>query len=235
MYIKDYYHKYLLVVLLVVWLPKLVVAQTHVAPHEVPTNLRVIAEYEDGKGNMVRTIMYDKNHNRIKETVIIPIKPKLVIKPINPDTLIKDSIYVVIDKKAYSLDVFYRQKKVRSYKAVFGPKPLENKQIEGDRCTPEGWFTISNKHISTSYNKFLQLNYPNDSAYIRFNQLKKEGKIAKHAAIGGNVGIHGIWKGGEDMIELGVGWTDGCIALKNKDVDELYSWIKVGTRVLIHK
>jgi lipoprotein-anchoring transpeptidase ErfK/SrfK len=37
------------------------------------------------------------------------------------------------------------------------------------------------------------------------------------------------------MIELGVGWTDGCIALRNKDIDELYTFVGVGTRVVIRK
>ena len=37
------------------------------------------------------------------------------------------------------------------------------------------------------------------------------------------------------MIEMGVGWTDGCIALRNKDIEELYSFAGVGTRVLIKK
>ena len=81
----------------------------------------------------------------------------------------------------------------------------------------------------------MLLDYPNDSSRIKFNALKDKGSIPKTAKIGGNVGIHGIWAGGDDMIELGVGWTDGCIALKNKDIDELYSFVGVGTRVVIKK
>jgi murein L,D-transpeptidase YafK len=107
--------------------------------------------------------------------------------------------------------------------------------MEGDRCTPEGWFTIRSKRPSSKYNKFLEISYPNDSALVRFNHLKATGALPETARIGGDIGIHGIWKGGEDMIELCVGWTDGCIALKNSDVDELYSLIGVGTRVYIRK
>jgi murein L,D-transpeptidase YafK len=133
------------------------------------------------------------------------------------------------------LQVYYRRKLIRNYKAVFGPKPLERKCMEGDRCTPEGWFTITQFNPGSKYNKFMKLNYPNDSSYAYFNRLKEQKKIPTNAKIGGDVGIHGIWKGGDDMIELGVGWTDGCIALKNKDVDELYTMVTVGTRVLIRK
>ena len=47
--------------------------------------------------------------------------------------------------------------------------------------------------------------------------------------------IHGIWKKGDDLIEKRVGWTDGCIALKNKDIDELFLFVGIGTKVFIRK
>lgn len=81
----------------------------------------------------------------------------------------------------------------------------------------------------------MMLDYPNDSAKMRFNALKEKGAVPQNAKMGSNVGIHGIWAGGDDMIELGVGWTDGCIALRNKDIDELYTFVGVGTRVVIRK
>ena len=124
---------------------------------------------------------------------------------------------------------------IRSYAAVFGPRPLENKYMEGDRCTPEGWYKIKMKNPASQYNKFMLLDYPNDSTIKRFTALKQKGAVPATAKMGGNVGIHGIWKGGDDMIELGVGWTDGCVALKNADVDELYSFVGVGTRVCIKR
>ena len=81
----------------------------------------------------------------------------------------------------------------------------------------------------------MGLSYPNDSAYARFNKLKAAGKIPATARIGGDVGIHGIWKGGDDMIEMGVGWTDGCVAIKNQDIEELFSMVGVGTKVIIRR
>lgn len=107
--------------------------------------------------------------------------------------------------------------------------------MEGDRCTPEGWFKIADKRNSSKYNKFMLLNYPNEKSYEQFKKLKEKGSIPANARIGGDVGIHGIWPGGDDMIEMGVGWTDGCIAMKNKDVDDLYKWVHVGMRVYIRK
>jgi murein L,D-transpeptidase YafK len=155
--------------------------------------------------------------------------------PIRADTLIKNLLEIVVSKSHYRVALYYRQRLIRSYKAVFGPNPSNNKLMEGDRNTPEGKFTIINKNPASKYNKFMLLNYPNDSAMVRFNKLKSLGKIPATAKIGGDIGIHGIWKGGDDMIEMGVGWTDGCVALKNNDIEELFSLVGVGTKVVIRR
>ena len=199
-----------------------------------PRDIKVLEEHKDKNGDIVRTIQYYLGTQRMTETTTTPSYEKMHA-PINPDTLNHDSLLVVVNKSKYSLDLYYRRKKIRSYKAVFGPKPMENKKMEGDRCTPEGWFTIKSRNPNSKYNKCLMLNYPNDSSIAAFNRLKASGAIPPSATMGGDVGIHGIWKNGDDMIELSVGWTDGCIALKNKDIDELYTFITTGTRVFIRK
>ncbi len=201
----------------------------------VPKDAKVIDEHKDANGNTVRTIQYYQGKSQVTQTMIIPPTSKINLRPINPDTLNKDSVMVVVNKSKYIVEVFYRKRMIRSYKAVFGPKPQLDKTMEGDRNTPEGWYTIQNKNPNSKYDKFLRLNYPNDSAIAAFNRLKDKGQVPHNARIGGDIGIHGVWKGGDDMIEMGVCWTDGCIALKNKDVEELYSFVGVGTRVYIRK
>lgn len=199
-----------------------------------PQDMRVLEEVRKPDGTVIRKIQFTQNGRRVTETHII--KPHEIINvPINADTLDKSQLMVVIHKSRFSLDVYYRRKKIRSYKVVFGPKPKEDKKMKGDRCTPEGKFLVLNKRPSARYNKFIQIDYPNDSSYIRFNALKKRGLIPADAEIGGDVGIHGIWKGGDDMIEMGVGWTDGCIAMKNADVDDLYRFLDAGVPVFIRK
>jgi murein L,D-transpeptidase YafK len=201
-----------------------------------PRDIKVLNEYKDGKGNIVRVIQYHQGAQLITETAIIPIKTEINTRiRVNPDTLNKDSVLLVVNKSKYNLEVYYRRRMIRSYKAVFGPKPLEKKVMEGDRRTPEGWFTIKNKNPNSRYDKFMGITYPNDSDIARFNQLKAKSSLPKTASIGGDVGIHGIWKGADDMIDKGVGWTDGCIALKNKDIEELYTLVGIGTRVFIRK
>lgn len=204
--------------------------------YERPRDLQVLSEEPDGKGNIVRVIQYKQGMMKVTETIIMPRKQITGLNmAINPDTLLRDSLMVMVNKSKYNVQVYYRKRLIRSYKATFGPQPMQNKCMEGDRCTPEGWFKITNKNGASKFNKFLGISYPNDSATVRFNRLKAQGLVPATARIGGDIGIHGIWQGGDNMIELGVGWTDGCVALKNKDVEELFSIVGVGTRVFISK
>lgn len=200
-------------------------------------NLKLLHEEDDGKGHIIRTIQYSKGNVRVTETIIMAKPPSVATlnMPIKPDTLNKSLLKIIVNKSQYRLSVYYRDRPIRVYKAVFGPNPKLNKLMEGDRNTPEGHFTITSKNPASKYNKFMLLSYPNDSAYSRFNELKAKGKIPPTARIGGDVGIHGIWKGGDDMIEMGVGWTDGCVAIKNKDIEELFSLVGVGTKVFIRR
>lgn len=200
-------------------------------------NLKVILEEPDGKGNIKRIIQYDQGMMRVTETTITPKSIPIGVSAvrIEPDTMIKDSVRLVVDKEKHTLTVVYRKRIIRAYRATFGPNPMANKCMEGDRCTPEGEFRITRLNPKSQYNKFMEISYPNDSAKARFNKLKASGVIPASARIGGDIGIHGIWPGGDDMIELGVGWTDGCVALKNKDIEELYSMVGIGTKVIIKK
>jgi murein L,D-transpeptidase YafK len=201
-----------------------------------PTNIKVISETSDGRGNIIRVIQFNEGLMKVTQTIIEPKQPSIgIMIPIRMDTARKDSISIVISKSTYKLVVKYRGKAIRVYKATFGPNPLMNKTMEGDRNTPEGIFRIATKNPASKYDKFLGLNYPTDSSYARFNRLKANGVVPASATIGGNVGIHGIWPGGDELIKLGVGWTDGCIALMNKDVEDLFTLISVGTKVMIIK
>lgn len=216
--------------------PACVVYAQPAQAEEKPKDVKVIREYEDGKGNIVRDLQYKHGSMIVTETVILP-KPKKITAnmPIRHDTLNKDSIIIYVDKTKYSVGVFYKRRLIRRYMATFGPNPALNKQMEGDRNTPEGWFTITRLNPNSKYNKFMELSYPDATHMAAFNRLKERGVIPKNARIGSNVGIHGIWKNGDNMIELGVGWTDGCVALRNSDVDELYKFVRPGTRVFIKK
>ena len=150
-------------------------------------------------------------------------------------SLTVEHVYVVIDKSDYELQVFDAQGWYATYPVVFGNSSLADKKVEGDRLTPEGTFHISSKRPHQKWSRFLALDYPTQESLQKFNERKQRGEIPKNASPGGGIGIHGTWPHDEFMVDRYNNWTNGCIALKNEDVQDVYNYLKVGTQVTIRK
>ena len=134
----------------------------------------------------------------------------------------------MIEKFSKKCIVYKSGKKIREFNIELGINWLGNKIQQGDRATPEGRYSITSKKSGrgTIYHKALLINFPNSADTQRFNSQKANGIISKNAVIGGLIEIHG--GGGK-----GIDWTDGCVALKNKDMDNLYALCPVGTPIAI--
>ena len=76
------------------------------------------------------------------------------------------------------------------------------------------------------YHRALLLDYPNAADRERFAAAQRRGEIPRGARIGGLIEIHG--EGGR-----GQNWTEGCVALSNRDMDDLFRRVGTGTRVTI--
>ena len=144
-------------------------------------------------------------------------------------------VRIVIDKSDYELHVYDAKGWFATYPVVFGVNPLEDKKMEGDRRTPEGTYRITGKRPHSKWSHFIALDYPTKEDLAKFNQRKQRGEIPRNASPGGGIGIHGTWPRDEFMIDRYKNWTNGCIALKNEDVRDLYSYIQAGTPVTIRK
>jgi murein L,D-transpeptidase YafK len=144
-------------------------------------------------------------------------------------------IYLVIDKSDYELNVYDDKGWFATYPVVFGNSSLADKKMEGDRCTPEGDFRIVAKKIHDRWDRFMALDYPTKESYEKFRERKEKGEIPVNARIGGSIGIHGTFPHDDYIIDRFKNWTMGCISMKNNDVEDLYSYLPVGTRVTIRK
>jgi lipoprotein-anchoring transpeptidase ErfK/SrfK len=135
---------------------------------------------------------------------------------------------ILVLKEKNLLLLLERGVPVRRYEAEVGANGLGEKARQGDRATPEGRYKIEKKKDrgQSTYHRALLLDYPNKDDRKRFEAAKKRGEIPRRAGIGGLIEIHG--GGGR-----GQNWTDGCVALKNSDMDELFARVRVGTRVTI--
>jgi lipoprotein-anchoring transpeptidase ErfK/SrfK len=144
-------------------------------------------------------------------------------------------VRIVIDKSSYELYVYDQKGWFATYPVVFGNNSLDDKKMEGDRNTPEGNFKIASKRVHEKWDRFMGLDYPTQESLAKFNQRKQRGEIPAGASPGGGVGIHGTWPHDDYMIDNYKNWTNGCISLKNEDIEDLYSYVPVGTPVTIQK
>lgn len=137
-------------------------------------------------------------------------------------------VVIIVDKLKRRLSVYRDGALLASFPAELGANGLRPKQHAGDRATPEGRYKVLQKKqgAATKYYKALLINYPNDQDRARYLQARSQGKIPWRAGIGSLIEIHG--DGGE-----GRDWTDGCVALRNADMDKVFAWAQVGTPVTI--
>ena len=148
-------------------------------------------------------------------------------------SLDKSQTAIKIEKSRKTLTIYYRQKAIKSYPIVLGQSPVGDKLKEGDYKTPEGTFKIRDLYPHSSWSKFIWLDYPTQESWRKHLAAKQAGKISFVSRIGSEIGIHGVPNNGDYLIDSNSNWTWGCISLKNKDVDEIYEVVRVGTIVEI--
>ncbi len=139
-----------------------------------------------------------------------------------------DAGWVIVDKYARECTYYKGSHAKFTFPVELGKNWIGDKMYQGDHRTPEGLYKITKKisEGGTNYHKALLLNYPNNLDKQRFILNKKDGNVPQSAKIGGLIEIHG--HGGK-----GVDWTEGCIALRNADIDILYKSLSPGNLVLI--
>jgi murein L,D-transpeptidase YafK len=144
-------------------------------------------------------------------------------------------LYLIVDKSEYELQVYDADGWYATYPVVFGNKDLSDKLIEGDRRTPEGTFKILSKKPHQKWHKMFMLDYPTPESWAKFKDRKAKGIIPQSAKIGGGIAIHGTWPHDELVVDDYTNWTNGCVALKNEDLDELDGIVDIGTKVIIQR
>lgn len=164
---------------------------------------------------------------------------------------IAGQLKLVIWKSQYTVTLYKGETPVKTYRAVFGKGYQEgDKQQMGDKRTPEGEFYICTMNHSKRFYKFMGLSYPglkhaehglqsgmiSPAEYMMIKKATEERSAPPwETRLGGAVGIHGrtLDAGNTQQSYISTNWTDGCIALDNADVDEIYQVVSLGTPVTI--
>lgn len=149
--------------------------------------------------------------------------------PADPKSVAANSAvdYIVVQKSDKVISMWKQGRIIRTYPILsFGADPYGHKAREGDEKTPEGTYYIDRKHPSQNFQKFLNISYPNEADKARAKQMGVKP--------GGSVGIHGDKGGVAGFFQrMDKNWTDGCIAVRNADIEEIFEMVSVGTPIMI--
>lgn len=145
------------------------------------------------------------------------------------------SVSIIIDKSDYELSVYDDKGWYATYPVVFGNSSLDDKKVAGDKNTPEGTFHITGKRVHDKWDRYMGIDYPTQESWDKFRKRKERGEIPENASIGGGIGIHGTFQHEDFVIDKYKNWTLGCISMKREDVEEVYNYTPIGTKVTIRK
>lgn len=118
---------------------------------------------------------------------------------------------------------------LRTYAVAIGRGGLEAKTREGDGLTPEGHYHINGRNPGSGYHLSLRISYP--------DAKDRAAAAARGESPGGDIMIHGLrngfgWLG---PVQHLVDWTQGCVAVTNEEVEEIWRVVPDGTPVEIRR
>jgi murein L,D-transpeptidase YafK len=133
----------------------------------------------------------------------------------------------VVRKSDRRLVLYAGGQAVASYRIALGADPTGHKTYRGDSRTPEGVYTLDYRNEDSQFYRSIHISYPNDADLAA--------AVAADVPPGGNVMIHGLpnGRGWIGPIYNLRDWTDGCIAVTNSDIEEIWSAVPDGTPIEI--
>jgi hypothetical protein len=148
------------------------------------------------------------------------------IRP-NPDAVAFYADSIVVEKSRRTMTLYNQGTPVRIYFIALGQNPLGDKVSRGDNRTPEGLYYIEGHNPASKYHLSLRVSYPNDEDIAESR--------ARGQAPGGDIMIHGLPRGFE---KVGAehrqrDWTNGCIAVTNAEIEEIWAAIPDGAAIHI--
>lgn len=135
---------------------------------------------------------------------------------------------VVVLKTERKLVLMRDERVLRIFRVALGRYPVGHKRQQGDARTPEGAYTLDFKLKDSAFYRAIRVSYPNPQDI--------ESARARGVDPGGKIMIHGLpnkmsaTRVGHPVID----WTQGCIAVTNREMDEIWAMVDPGTPIEIH-
>ncbi len=161
--------------------------------------------------------------------VLITCAPPMPEGPVvqDPGPLPKMADRVLVLKGERKLILMAGDRTLRTYTVSLGQVPVGHKQREGDSKTPEGIYTLDDRNPNSEYHRSLHISYPSPA--------DRESARRRGVSPGGDIMIHGLPNGsgwiGEDHAQYD--WTEGCIAVTNEEIQEIWDMVADGTPIEI--
>ncbi len=135
---------------------------------------------------------------------------------------------IVLNKGERRMYLLNNETVMRQYDFGLGFAPVGDKQVEGDGKTPEGTYYIDRKNPESAFHLSVGISYPdeNDRAAAR----------AMGQSPGGDIFIHGepnLFRDRRAAKAAGTDWTAGCISVKNREIEEIYAMVNIGTPITL--
>jgi murein L,D-transpeptidase YafK len=134
---------------------------------------------------------------------------------------------IIVHKKERTMELLHAGQAIKSYKIALGGEPVGAKTRQGDHRTPEGVYVIDNRNAQSKFHRSLHISYPNAADRERARKLG--------VSPGGDVFIHGLPNGYGFVgaAHRARDWTDGCIAVTDQEIEEIWKLVNNGTSVEI--
>lgn len=161
--------------------------------------------------------------------VLITCAPPTPEAPVVEDLgpLPKMADRVVVLKGERKLFLMAGDRTLRTYTVSLGQVPVGHKQREGDSKTPEGFYTLDYRNPNSKFHRSLHISYPSPA--------DRESARRRGVSPGGDIMIHGLPNGkgwiGKD--HAAYDWTEGCIAVTNEEIQEIWNMVSDGTPIEI--
>ncbi len=131
---------------------------------------------------------------------------------------------IVVNKTAKRMFLLHNEEVLKAYDIYLGFAPAGPKQFEGDGKTPEGTYLIDRRNPNSSFHLSLGISYPNTQDIAFAESMGKRP--------GGNIFIHGQ-PNNDKKSGKKENWTAGCIAVRDKEIEEIYAMVRNGTLITI--
>ena len=135
--------------------------------------------------------------------------------------------FVRVDKSERRMELLAKGQVLRTYSIALGANPIGHKQQQGDERTPEGRYLLDWRNANSCCMRSLHISYPNDADKAAAKELGVDpgGMVMIHGQVNG----YGWWGW---LIQL-FDWTNGCIAVNDTDMREIWDMVAAGTPIEI--